>query len=406
LPTKSGCFHHSRAERSPTTYANFPNPSGTATRSQASLLHDDRTRDPLCVVDRRTLNRTLLARQLLLERTDADPLDLVDRLVGMQAQVPLDPYVGLWSRLRSFEPERLGEALLARRAVRMTFLRSTLHLVTSGDALRLRPLLQPMLERAYAASPFAGALADLELQPVLARGSELLQQEPRTMAQLREVLGAEWPAYDANALAYAVRYLVPLVQITPRGVWGKTLKPTVTTLAAWLEESAGDSATADELVLRYLRSFGPATAADIRTWSWLTDVKPVLERLRPHMRTYEDERGRTLFDVEDGVIGDPAVPAPVRLLPEYDNVFLSHADRGRIINDVPWNSSFRNRGVVLVDGFLAGAWKLTREKTHATLEINPHTRPSRQQRADIRQEAEALLAFLSSEAATRRLVLR
>ena len=358
------------------------------------------------MLDRRTLNRTLLARQSLLERVDADPLDMVERLVGMQAQVPLDPYVGLWSRLRSFDPNELGEALLARRVVRMTFLRSTLHLVSSDDALRLRPLLQQMLERAFASSPFARALDGVDLRPVLAGGSELLEQEPRTIAQLRDALGAEWPACDAKALAYAVRYLVPLVQITPRGVWGRTLQPTVTTLATWLDDRAGEVATADDLVLRYLRVFGPATAADIRTWSWLTDIQRVLERLRPCLRAYKDEHGRTLFDVEDGVIAESDTPAPVRLLPEYDNVFLSHADRSRIVNNVQWNSSFRNRGALLADGFLAGAWKLTREKTHATLEINARTHISRQQRADIRKEAQELLAFLSPDAATQRLIWR
>jgi hypothetical protein len=248
-------------------------------------------------LDRLTLNRALLSRQLLLDRVGGDPVELIDRLVGMQAQVPLDPYVACWSRLHAFDPDALGRALLERRAVRMTLMRATLHLVSSADALRLRPLLQGMLERAFASSPFARELAGVDLAPVLERGTEQVEREPLTLAQLRAELAVEWPGHDANALAYAVRYLVPLVQVTPRGVWGKSMQPTVTTLASWLGDDSTAEASADELVLRYLRAFGPASSADIRTWSWLTDVAPVLERLRPRLRSYRDETGRELFDV-------------------------------------------------------------------------------------------------------------
>ena len=359
--------------------------------------------DDGAVLDRRTLNRTLLARQFLLERVDLRPLDLVGRLVGMQSQVPLDPYVGLWSRLGEFDPNAFGETLLERRAVRMTLLRVTLHLVTSEDALRLRPLLQPMLERAFASSAFARELDGLDLAPVLARATEMLQQRALTTAQLGLELGEEWPGYDANALAYAVRHLVPLVQITPRGVWGRSLQATMTTLAAWLDDPPAPRATPEELVAAYLRGFGPATAADIRAWSWLGDVRAILDRLDPRLRTYRDERGRILYDVEDGVFADPATPAPARFLPQYDNVFLSHADRSRIMDAVTWDHTFMHRGVFLADGFIAGAWKLTRTKREATLAVDVRARVRPAQRREVIGEAEALLAFLAPDAAVRRL---
>jgi Winged helix DNA-binding domain len=357
------------------------------------------------VLDRRTLNRTLLARQLLLERVDAEPLDVVEQLVGMQSQEPLDPYVGLWTRLRSFDPEALGRALLERRALRMPLLRSTLHLVTSDDALRVRPLLQEMVERAFASSSFARDLAGLDVAPVLACGTEAVERRPRTLAELREVLAEEWPDRDPNALAYAVRYLVPLVQVTPRGVWGQKQAPTVTTLAAWLgREPQGDS-TLDELVLRYLRAFGPASAADIRAWSWLSDVRSIVDGLRPRLHVYRDEGGGTLYDADDGVFADSATPAPVRFLPQYDNVFLSHADRGRIMGAVTWNRSFTHRGSFLADGFLAGAWKLTATGSETSLAVDIRTRLRSTLRRQVREEAEALLAFLAPEARSRRLTL-
>jgi len=358
------------------------------------------------VLDARTLNRTLLARQLLLERVEARPLDVVERLVGMQAQVPLDPYVGLWSRLRDFDPDDLGRALLDRRAVRTTLMRATLHLASSADALRTRPLLQGMLERALGSSPFRRALGDLELEPVVARGRALVDERPLTLAELRAALAGEWPDHDANALAYAVRYTLPLVQITPRGVWGRTLQPTVTTLDRWLDGQPRERpADVDTLVLRYLRAFGPATAADVGAWSGLTDLRPVLARLRPELRTYRDASGRELHDVPDGVFADAAVPAPVRFLPQYDNVFLAHADRRRIMDAVRWDTSFTHHGVVLVDGFVAGAWKLIAAKGEAALEVDLRARTRAAERRDVRAEAMELLGLLAADASRRRVEL-
>jgi len=213
---------------------------------------------------------------------------------------------------------------------------------------------------------------------------------------LRAALGGRWPDRDANALAYAVRYLVPLVQVTPRGVWGKTLQPTVTTLGGWLDaRSPEPGASVDEYVLRYLRAFGPATPSDIRTWSWLGDVRPIVDRLRPRLRSYRDEQGRELYDVEDGVFADAAAPAPPRFLPEYDNVFLSHADRGRIMEKVKWDASFAHRGCVLVDGFIAGSWKLTKDGSHATLVVERRARLGASTWTHVREEADRLREFLT-----------
>jgi hypothetical protein len=356
------------------------------------------------VLDRRTLNRTLLARQHLLTRVPLPVPDMLEHLVGLQAQVPRDPYIGLWSRLGDFNPGALERLLLERQAVRMTLLRTTLHLVTARDAPELRAVLQPVCERGFRSSPFAHRLDGVDVAEVIATGAAILEDRSRTVAELGTLLGARWPTRDREALAYAVRYLVPLVQVPPRGLWRRSAAPRLTTLHAWLSLSSGDSpteTTPDETVLRYLRAFGPATVADIRTWSWLTALRPVMERLRPHLRSYRDATGRALLDVEDGIFASPYEPAPVRFLGEYDNVFLSHADRSRITGDAAWGVAYLRRGAFFVDGFLAGAWRLgeTNDRALLTIEVRTHLRPT--EREQVEAEGEALLGFLAPDASAR-----
>jgi len=353
------------------------------------------------VLDRRTLNRSLLGRQFLLDRVDASVADVVEHLVGMQAEVPPDPYVALWSRVRAFDPAELAQLMRDRDAVRMTLMRTTLHLVGARDAVGIRPLLQAVIERAFTSSAFARNLADLDLAPLLARGVELLEQKPRTTRELAAALAEEWPGYDSNSLAYAVRVLVPLVQVTPRGVWGETLQPTNTTLTSWLRRAPAITMSVDELVLRYLRAFGPATPADIRTWSWLTNVRAVIDRLRPRLCTYRDESGRELYDVRDGAFWDGSATAPIRFLPQYDNVFLAHADRTRIMEHIKWDNSFNHQGTILVDGFLSGAWRLSTERRCGTLTVDIRGPLARSYRDQVATDAEYLLHFLTPDARSR-----
>jgi Winged helix DNA-binding domain len=358
------------------------------------------------VLDRRTLNRTLLARQLLLGRGRGTSLPLLEHLVGMQAQVPLDPYVGCWARLDNFDPEELAAALLERRAVRMTLFRATIHLVTRSDAQRLRPLMQDMLERLLASSPFARALTGVDLEPILAAGAASLAVKPQRLAELRDAFAERWPAHDADALAQAVRYLVPLVQVTPRGVWRQTLQTTFTTLERWLgPQTPEESPDERELVLRYFGAFGPASPTDLRVWSSLRNMKPAIERLRPELTSYRDERGRVLYDLPGGLFVDGSAPAPVRFLPQYDNLFLSHAERARTTETVRWDSSFAHHGAVFVDGFLAGAWKLQRTRGCSTLAVQRRTTITRPATRDVREEAERLLAFLAADAPSRKLTI-
>jgi hypothetical protein len=257
-------------------------------------------------------------------------------------------------------------------------------------------------------SPFGRKLAGLDVDEVVAAGLALLEEKPRTISELSRLLGERWPDFDAPSLSYAVRYLVPLVQITPRGLWRRSGQPVLATAETWLGRSIGKDPTPDALILRYLAAFGPATVTDIQTWCWLTRLGPIVERLRPQLRTFRDERGRELFDVPDGSLPDPETPAPPRFLPTYDNIALSHKDRTRIYGDLGnWTvvgASEINRvfagGSVLVDGFVVGGWHIDREGDKATLVILPIRPLQPSDRPALLEEGQALLRFLAAEAAT------
>jgi len=345
------------------------------------------------VLDARRLNRALLARQLLLERSAMSAGDAIEWLVGMQAQVPAAPYVGLWSRIRDFRPDELAGMIEGRTAVRTSLMRSTLHLVTARDALRLRPVMVPVLERGlFSGSPFGRNLAGLDVAQLLEAGRRLLEERPMSTADLGKALAATWPDRDAVSLAHAVRYLVPLVQVPPRGVWGRSSAARFTTLESWLGEPVGRDSQPDDAVIRYLAAFGPASAADIRTWSWLTGVREVVDRLRPRLTSFRSESGTELLDLPDAPRPDPDTHAPARFIPEYDNLLSSHDDRTRVVARELRADVFM-KGSVLVDGFVAAVWRIERAKRAASLVVESFRDLTATEQAEVAEEGSALLAF-------------
>ena len=361
---------------------------------------------PRPILSTRVLNRATLARQLLLERSTISPLDAVRQLVGLQAQVPRDPYTALWSRLDSFDPAALGELLERREVVRIVVMRGTIHLVTAQDCLRLRPLMQPILDAELARHPDAKRLRGVDLRRALAFASSLLAEQPLTGTELRQALAERFPELDAVALGIACRCKLPLVQVPPRGVWGQAAQARSTTATAWLGASLDASPSIDDVVLRYLGAFGPAGVADLATWCRLTGMREVVERLRPRLCSFADENGRELFDLPDGSRPDPDVPAPVRYLPEYDNVLLSHADRSRVVpagRRGALRASWRiGRGSVLHDGFLCGVWRLERPRGSgsALLEVTLAARLAKRAVASVEAEGRRYLRFAAPDAET------
>jgi len=359
------------------------------------------------VLDRRTLNRATLARQLLLERSAMPVLDAVAHLVGLQAQVPLNPYHALWSRLVRFRPGDLAQAMLDRQAVRIVVMRATIHLVTADDCLVLRSLAQPVLDAELTRHrDYGPPLRDVDLDPVLDFARQVLAEQPLSNTELRAAMAEKFPELDAAALAYACRCKLGLIQVPPRGVWGRSGQVKVTTVESWLGRPPVSDPPIDEVIMRYFAAFGPAAVADVAAWSRLTGLREVVDRLRPRLRPFRDERGRELFDVPDAPRADPGTPAPPRFLPEYDNLLLSHDDRSRFFADDDkvraslFGADRKVSGSVLHDGFACGTWRIDvdRDGGAAAIVVDHAGRLNQRARAAVAAEGRRLLRFLAPDA--------
>jgi hypothetical protein len=356
------------------------------------------------VLTQRALNRATLARQLLLERSPMSAAAAVEHLGGLQAQTATSWYAGLWTRLKDFDPQHVVDLMLDHKLVRVGLMRSTIHLVTDRDCLFMRPLVQPVNERMYAAN-WAKRLPGVDIAEVVGAGREVLQSEgPLTFAALGKRLAERWPDRDGEAMAIAVRVYETLIQTPPRGLWGHSGLARHTTAAQWLGRPLDPDPSVETLMLRYLAAFGPASAADAGTWSGLTRLREVFDRLRPQLRTFEDEAGRELFDLPGAPRPDPETPAPVRFVYDYDNLLLSHSDRSRVMDPVRrkllWPGGNIVKGGVLVDGFVEAAWRVQTEGKEAVLDITFAGKPLK--KAEVEREGRALLEFLTPRATSRR----
>ncbi|MYV91366.1 winged helix DNA-binding domain-containing protein [Streptomyces sp. SID1034] len=350
-------------------------------------------------LSRRALNRATLDRQLLLRRSDAlSPVEAVGHLLGLQAQNVKPPYFALWSRLAGFRPEALSEPMEARDVVRIVTLRSTIHTHTADDALTLRPLVQAARDREL--NTFRKGLAGVDTERLGAIVRTLVEERPYTMKELRDVLLKEWPDADPFALSVAARCVLLLVQVTPRGMWGRSGQVALTTVEHWLGRAAGPVPEPDETVLRYLGAFGPASVKDMQTWAGLTRLGAVFERLRPRLAVFRDENGVELFDLPDAARPAEDTPAPPRFLPEFDNLLLSHADRSRVVpaehKGRSWTGNQAHR-TLLVDGFLAGIWQVEEHKGgEALLTVQAFGALGKGVRAAVAEEGARLLADMTS----------
>ena len=351
----------------------------------------------------RQLNRATLARQMLLQRADIAPVAAVERLVGMQAQEPRPPSIGLWSRLNGFRRDDLHQAVHAREIVRGTLMRGTLHLFSAADYAAFRMTLQPVLDQGIAI--LGDRALEFDHTATLARAREILEAKPRTFNELRTLLVETFPAADERALGFTVRMLLPLVMIPTDNRWAFPANSEFALAEQWLAEPLTPGNATEALVSRYLAAFGPATAMDVQTWSGLKGMKPVLAAMKPHLSLFTDERGRELFDLPGAPRPDADVPAPPRFLPEFDNLLLSHADRTRVIADehrgvVYQKGNLRLLATILVDGVVSGIWRVERKGKAATLRITPFARLPPRVMNELREEGEALLRFIEEDAAT------
>jgi hypothetical protein len=356
------------------------------------------------ILTRRALNRATLARQMLLDRSEATIVEAIEHLVGLQAQTPQGPYVGLWSRLRGFRPEAVSDLLYDRGLVRLALMRSTIHLVSSRDAWDLRRLVQPVIERMNRGGS-GRRLGGVETGDVEARGRAYVAAEPRTFKALGDHLLEQWPDQDRVALEQAIRTAVPLVQVPPRAAWGRSGPAALTSIEAWLGVPPPPRLGLEGLIRRYLGAFGPATVMDAQAWSGLTRLGATFDALRPELVVFRDERGRELFDLPGAARPHPDLPAPPRFLYDFDNLLLSHADRTRVIPaGLDIRAGTRPSEVVstfLLDGMVAGTWRIERDRGRARLMVRPLVATSKAEAGDIEREAARLLAFLASEAADR-----
>jgi hypothetical protein len=354
------------------------------------------------VLSRRELNRTLIARQMLLKRMRLPVPDAIERLVGLQAQIPNPPYIGLWTRLADFRRDDLTRLMEQRQIVRAAMMRSTLHLVTAEDHQRFRPTLQPALTRALSAF-FGKRAKGLDVAKLVEVARSYVEAAPRTTGDLRRRLSVLEPDRDPDALAYAVRTYLPLVQVPPSGTWGSGSSAIYITADAWLGQLE-PSKELRSLLFRYLAAFGPATVMDFQTWAGMVKLKDDVEQLKPELCIVRDEQGKELLDLPDMPLLAGDTPAPPRFLPEYDNLVLSHADRTRVIADEYRSSVFltagRVRATFLIDGFVQGAWKIERDKERARLVIEPFAPLTETDRAVLVQEGEQLVRFVEDDATT------
>jgi hypothetical protein len=364
---------------------------------------------PKITLTRAMLSRATLARQMLLGREKATPVAAMERLAGLQAQWPSPPFIGLWSRVDGFTREKLRRALASHDAVRATLMRGTIHVASAKDYARLRSAIQPVLTRAMT-SILKDRLQGLDVDALVAEARAYFA-EAHTFGELRDFLVGLHPKGDERAMGFAVRMHVPLVMVPTDAKWSFPGDSKFILAEPWIGEPLAEvSAATSALCLRYFAAFGPASVGDLQTWSGLKKMDEVVAALRPQLVTFADERGRELFDLPEAPRPDGATAAPPRFLPEFDNLVLGHDDRTRFVAKEHRASIYlpglKVAPTFLLDGFVAGIWKIERSKTGAELVVEPFEALTKKDKDALAAEGEALLRFTDDDAVRRKLVFR
>jgi hypothetical protein len=349
----------------------------------------------------RELNRATLARQFLLQRVNLPSLDIIKHLVAMQGQVSNAPYIGLWTRLQAYQRSDLIRLLESRQVVRAPSLRGTLHILAAEDYLLFHPLLLPIFARNL--HIFARQVRDFPMDQFMNEMRTYIQQQSPIRVELLAKMEEFYPGLGKQQIADAVRMHLALIQPIPAGIWGFTGKPTYTEATSWLARPLAEpEAGLHELILRYLAAFGPASVQDMQQWSGLTRLKPAFDILRPELLTFQDEQGRELFDLPHAPRPSADTPAPVRFLPDFDNMLFAYADRRRVIADEFRSAIFIGNSTCttfLIDGFVRGTWKIEHGPASPTLVISPLFEPlSPQIQNDLLEEGQHLMHWIFDDA--------
>lgn len=353
------------------------------------------------VITHRELNRALLARQLLLERSPLAVLPAIDQIGGQHAQIPSAPYIGLWSRLATFDRDDLAREIDNRSVVKATLMRGTLHFMTRTDFLHLRGSMKSVLHH-FSDWLIQDRGVSIPIEEILDVGRNFLS-EPRTFAEISKMFTERYPDVDVAALRQAVRMRLPLVQ-TPvdNKRWSFPGSPRWVMAEDWLGTPIPDHDNLRDLFWRYLAAFGPATIADFQTWSGLTSMKDRIEPFKANLVIYADEKGRELLDLPDAPIPAADTPAPIRLIGDLDNVIFGHAERDRVLANEHRMTVLKinatGNKTVLVDGFVRAMWDVEVRKKIATLTIQPLEKITKANQKQIIAEAERILPFMEPDA--------
>jgi hypothetical protein len=337
------------------------------------------------ILTQRELNRALLARQLLLERTRLTLPRVVERLGGIQNQYAPNAYVRLWSCVEDLRRGDVTRALERRSLVQGTLVRATIHLVSRRDywpfAVAVRAAQRDWWLRVHRPRP-----DERKLRAIAAQVTRMLEDGPRRYEELVEATGAGFRL---------VGPWLDLVRVPPSGTWEQRRASLYQTAERWIgAEDVEPEAALDLLVRRYLAAYGPASRADLASWAGLkmSDLAPAFGR--GGLRRFRDESGGELLDVPRAPLPPPDTPAPVRFLPTWDSVLLVHARRAQVLPERFRPRIFSTRTphsfpTFLVDGAVAGTWK----HTERGIEVNPFERLDAAVLRELREEAERLASF-------------